>query len=477
MFSIPGLNRVMQKGFFLFLTCWVTLYCANSPLLRGTMDVDQNGHLQIGGCDVSTLSALSPYPIYVVDESLLRSNMQAYVASVNTFYPNECLVYYATKAMMNLTICKIAASEGLGLDVSSGGELYTAIQAQFPLERVIFHGNNKSEEELRMALENGVGKIAIDNLDEARLISRLAQELDIVSEVILRVKPGVHADTHHYIVTGTEDSKFGFNISDGSAKQAIQEITTLPGLQFRGIHCHIGSQILSLEGFEKAIEVIAAFCQGLEEQGITIEELNFGGGLGAQYTENDHPVAITTYIETVAKKIASEFGAKGLTLPKLMLEPGRSIVAEAGTTLYKIGSTKQMPNSYLYAAVNGGMGDNIRPALYGAKYTAVLANRANEEVTTKVKVVGKCCESGDILIHEILLPKPEFGDILAVFTTGAYNYAMASNYNRLPVPGVLLVNGGGYDWIVIPQDFEDIIRNDRIPHRLIVPNGNDSRIN
>ena len=258
----------MLRGFFLFLTCWFALNCSNHPLLRGTMDIDQNGHLHIGGCDVSTLSALSPYPIYVIDESLLRIKMRGYVDSVSTFYPNDCVVYYATKAMMNLALCKIAESEGLGLDVSSGGELYTAMQAQFPLDRVIFHGNNKSEEELRMALENGVGRIAIDNLDEAHLISRLAQELNVVSEVVLRVKPGVHADTHHYIVTGTEDSKFGFNISDGSAKQAIQEMVTLPGILFKGIHCHIGSQILNLEEFEKAIEVIAAFYQELFEEGV-----------------------------------------------------------------------------------------------------------------------------------------------------------------------------------------------------------------
>lgn len=428
------------------------------------MDINQKGHLQIGGCDACTLSELSPYPIYVIDESLLRSKMNAYIGAVNTFYPGSSTVYYASKAMMNLAMCKIVESEGLGLDVSSGGELYTAIQAQFPLDRVIFHGNNKSEDELKMALENHVGRIAIDNLDEARLIGRLTHTLGTTAQVILRVKPGVHADTHHYIVTGTDDSKFGFNILDGSAKAAISEIIQIPGIQFMGIHCHIGSQILNLEGFEKAIEVLAAFCQELH---IDIKELNFGGGLGVQYTETDEPIPIGTYVETIATKIALEFKNRGLDLPKLMLEPGRSIVAEAGTTLYRIGSIKKKPNQPLYVAVNGGIADNIRTALYGAKYDALIANRATEEPSTQVKVVGKCCESGDIIIHDILLPYPQWGDILAVFTTGAYNYSMASNYNRLPVPGVLLVKEGRYDWIVLPQNFEDIIRNDRIPLSLI----------
>ncbi len=443
------------------------LFCEQPSLLRGTMAIDEEGHLQIGGCDACHLTTLSPYPIYVIDETLLREHMRAYAGTVKKLYPYKSIVYYATKAMMNMALCKIAETEGLGLDVSSGGELYTAIKANFPLDRVIFHGNNKSENELRMALEYGVGRIAIDNLDEAHLIGKLTQELNTCAQVILRVKPGVHADTHHYIVTGTEDSKFGFNISDGSAAAAIQEIKQIQGISFKGIHCHIGSQILNLEGFEKAIEVLVQFCLDLKEKNIEIQELDFGGGLGAQYTANDHPIPIPAYIQTVTAKIVQEFNRNGLALPKLSLEPGRSIVAEAGTTLYQIGSIKEMPNQFLYAAVNGGMADNIRPPLYGAKYHALIANRAQEEASAKVKVVGKCCESGDIIIQEILLPKPQSGDVLAVFTTGAYNYSMASNYNRLPVPGVLLVNEGHYEWIVVPQDLDDIIRNDRIPESLL----------
>ena len=302
-----------------------------------------------------------------------------------------------------------------------------------------------------MALENGVGRIALDSLDEAQVIAKLTQELGVKAHILIRVKPGVHADTHHYIVTGTEDSKFGFNISDGSASVAIEQLRKMPGIVLRGIHCHIGSQILNLDGFEKAIEV---------------EELDFGGGLGAEYTSQDTRILIRDYLKSVGAKIIEEFQKRKLTLPTLMLEPGRSIIAEAGTTLYRIGYMKEMPNELLYVAVNGGMADNIRPALYGAKHHAMIANRALEKRTTQIKIVGKCCESGDVLIQEVLLPRPVEGDVLAIFTTGAYNYSMASNYNRLPIPGVLLVNEGHYDWIVLPQNYDDIIRNDRIPVRL-----------
>lgn len=459
----------MKVRILFLISIWLinfSAFAGQSLLLRGTMSISPSGHLCIGGCDACELSQLSPYPIYVLDEALVRKNMQEYVNTLSESYPNPGFVYYASKAMMNSALCAIAEQESMGLDVSSGGELFTAISAGFPMGQVILHGNNKSDEELKMALEHGVGRIALDNLDEARLLSALAVELEVRADVVVRVKPGVHADTHHYIVTGTEDSKFGFNILDGSAALAIEELLKLPGIAFRGIHCHIGSQILNLEGFEKAIEVLADFCDDLNEKGIAVEELDFGGGLGAVYTSHDTKVAIEDYVRMISLKIVDEFSKRGLTLPTLTLEPGRSIIAEAGTTLYRIGSTKEMPSGLLYAAVNGGMADNIRPALYGAKYHAVLANRAQEKGTTKVKIVGKCCESGDILIQEIFLPCPKEGDVLAVFTTGAYNYSMASNYNRLPVPGILLVKEGQYDWIVIPQDYADIMRNDRIPLRL-----------
>lgn len=436
-------------------------------LLKGSMQIDRNSQLTIGGCVASELSQLSSYPIYVIDEILLRNNMRTYVKSLQKYYPKESAVYYASKALMNCTICKIAEQEGMGLDISSGGELYTAIRSQFPLDKVIFHGNNKSEDELKLALRNGIGRIAIDNFDEIVLLDQLTQELEVSVAVLIRVKPGIHADTHHYIVTGTESSKFGFNLHDGSAAEAIRLIKNTKKLEFKGIHCHIGSQIINLEGFEKTIEVLAEFFQILEKDEIEIEELDFGGGLGVQYLADDPSVAIEDYIQMIATKMIDVFKEKGLALPKLMLEPGRSIVAEAGITLYKIGSIKKMTDGTLYAAVNGGMTDNIRPALYGAKYCAVIANRADATADHQVKIVGKCCESGDIVIEEIFLPKPVTGDTLAVFTTGAYNYSMASNYNRLPVPGILLVNEGSYDWIVIPQNYEDILRNDRIPGRFL----------
>jgi len=442
-------------------------FCSKpAHLLRGTMKVNGENHVEIGGVDVVPLMQKSEFPIYIIDEKLVRDNMSAYVTSVKQFYPNPGPVFYASKALMTLAMCKIAEKQGMGLDVSTKGELFTAMKADFPMERVLLHGNNKSEEEIELALKSGVGRIVVDNLDDLELLNGASKRLNKVVHILIRVKPGIYAHTDHHIATGNNESKFGFIIDNGAAEVAISKALEYPHLKFDGLHVHIGSQILEMDDFTKAIDLVAAFMKKLQTKGIDIKELDLGGGLGTVYTCKDTKIEIADYIKTITSHLISKATEFGLPLPKLMLEPGRSIIAEAGTTIYKIGSTKTVDNGQLYAAVNGGMSDNIRPALYQAKYHAVLANRMNEALTTDTKIVGKSCESGDVLIEQIRLPKPVRGDTLAVFTTGAYNYSMASNYNRLPVPGVLLVNAGKSDWIVEPQGMDDILRYDVVPKRL-----------
>ena len=428
---------------------------------RGSMNINSNGHLEIGGVDMVTLANSSQYPVYVIDEALVRKNMHDYVTNIKKYYGNPGDVFYASKALMNLAFCKIAENEGMGIDVSTGGELYTAIQAKFPMEHVIMHGNNKSEEEVEMALKAGVGRIVVDNLDDIMLISNIGKKLNKVTEVLVRIKPGIYAHTHSYMSTGSNESKFGFIIEDNAAEEAIKQILDHPNLKLAGIHVHIGSQILDIADYTTAIDLTTAFIKKLHDNKIAIKELNLGGGLGIIYTCRDKKVEIEDFIKTISQHLTEKLTEYKLPLPKLMLEPGRSIVGEAGTTIYKIGSTKTSQKQ-IFAAVNGGMNDNIRPALYQAKYHAVIANKMNDTPTIDTKIVGKSCESGDVLIEQILLPSPKRGDILAIFSTGAYNYSMASNYNRLPVPGMALVKDGKIDWIVKAQTLQDIIRNDNL---------------
>lgn len=435
------------------------------PLLRGSMAINAQGHLEIGGVDMVTLANSSQYPIYVLDEILLRKNMHDYVSGIKKYYSNPGGIFYASKALMNLGLCKIAELEGMGLDVSTSGELYTAIQAGFPMEHVIMHGNNKSEEDIELAIKAGVARIVIDNVDDIILISNIGEKLDKITNVLVRIKPGIDTNTHKSIATAHDECKFGFIIDNNAAEEAIARIIENPNLKFMGIHTHIGSQILDISDYTKAIDRTIAFIKKLHNKQITIDELNLGGGLGITYTNKDKKVEIQEFIKVVSEYLTAKLNENNLPLPRLMFEPGRSIVGEAGTTIYKIGSTKTTKSQTL-VAVNGGMNDNIRPALYQAKYHAVIANRMNEEPAIDTKIVGKSCETGDILIEQILLPSTCRGDILAIFSTGAYNYSIASNYNRLPVPGMVLVRDGKAEWIVKPQTFEDIIRNDVLPDRL-----------
>ncbi|MCK8825719.1 diaminopimelate decarboxylase [Fuchsiella alkaliacetigena] len=434
--------------------------------LQGTMNINQAGELEIGGCKVTDIAQEYGTPLYIYDEQEIRDNCRAYREAFAEFYPNSETIY-AAKAFMSLTICKIIADEGLGLDVVSGGELYTALEADFPVEKIYFHGNNKTPAELEMALSAGIGRIIVDNNHELQLLNQLADEKDIDVDIMLRVTPGVKAHTHEYIQTGQTDSKFGVGIQNGLALETAQKAVAADRLNLKGIHCHIGSQIFNLESFGLAVEIMMDFVADIKAKtGVVLEELNLGGGIGINYTEDDEIVDINEYAEIVAEAIKEKCAEIDIPLPKIINEPGRSIVGTAGSTIYTVGSIKEIPEIRKYVAVDGGMPDNIRPALYEAKYEAIVANKADQEAEELVSITGKCCESGDMLIWDIELPKLASGDILLVSCTGAYGYAMASNYNSLPRPGIVLVNDGQVEEIMRAETYEDLIAREEVPQRL-----------
>ncbi len=422
-----------------------------------------DGHLYIGGCDTVKLAEQYGTPLYVMDETYIRRIMKAYIDAVK----NSGLggkVLYASKACLTLALCKIAQQEGLGLDVVSSGELYTAVKADFPRDRIYMHGNNKSAGDIEFAVKEGIGNIVIDNFYEIDLIDSLAKKYGKTMNVSLRIKPGIEAHTHEYIKTGTIDSKFGLGIEDGEALKAIKQILEKDNLNFLGFHCHIGSQIFELEPFRMAVDVLIDFALAVKrDTGYLIKEINFGGGFGITYTHEDAPLEPHEYLKALIEKLKERCEKENIPVFDFAIEPGRSIVGESGITLYTIGSIKDIKGVRKYISVDGGMGDNPRYALYQAKYNAVIAGRADEKPQETVTVAGRCCESGDMLIYDIELPRVNSGDILAVFSTGAYNFSMASNYNRLPVPAIVLACDGKSELMVKPQSFEDLLRNDVIP--------------
>ena len=431
--------------------------------LHGSMRVNAAGHLEIGGCDATELLKEFGSPLYVMDEQLIRQNCRNYVNSFHTAYPNSEVIY-AGKVFSAKAICRLIQEEDMGLDVVSGGELYTALSVKFPVNRIYFHGNNKSPEELKMAVQAGVHRIVADSFYELELLNSIAAELGKKADILLRLSPGIDAHTHHYIKTGTIDSKFGFCIANGQAAEAIRKALTYPSLELWGVHCHIGSQIFELESYEEAARTMMTFVRDITaETGRPIRELNLGGGMGIYYAEGDAPQEIQRYAACVADTVKACAVEYGLTLPKIIVEPGRSIVGEAGVTLYTIGAIKDIPGVRKYVAVDGGMTDNPRPALYQAKYEAALANRMNDAAAEKVSIAGKCCESGDMLIWDIELPVVESGDILAVSSTGAYNYSMSNNYNRNLKPAVVFVADGKARVVVRRETYDDLLRNDVMP--------------
>jgi diaminopimelate decarboxylase len=386
---------------------------------------------------------------------------------MDKYYEGKGLVLYASKALCTMALCKIAEQEGLGLDVVSGGEIYTAEKAGFPMEKVYFHGNNKTPKELSEALVCGVGRIVVDNIHELKLLNEICARKGKKAQISVRVKPGVDAHTHDFVKTGQIDSKFGVALENGEVFEFAALTGKLDNVELVGLHCHIGSQIFDLLPFTETAEVMLNLISDLKEKyGIEITELNLGGGYGIKYTEDDDPVEYDRYIESVSgtvKKLCSE---KGIEQPFMLMEPGRSIVAPAGLTLYTVGAVKDIENIRKYVAIDGGMFDNPRYALYESKYTFVLANKASELKSQIVTVAGKCCESGDLIGKDVELPEAEPGDIMAVLATGAYNYSMSMNYNRNGRPPMILVKDGKARIIVKGEDYEDIIRNDVIPEDL-----------
>ncbi len=439
-------------------------------MLLGTQRINGKGHLEIGGCDAVELAQRFGTPLYVIDEDLVRYNCREYLRAFRTRYP-KTEVAYAGKALLTTAICKIIEQEGLGLDVASGGELYTALCSGFPPERIVFHGNNKSEEELVMALEAGVGRIVVDSFYELEQLKRLTHRTRKIARILIRSTPGIDPHTHRRIKTGQEDSKFGLGVKNGQALQALQRALEIPRVEVLGLHCHIGSQLLHLYSYLEAVKIMVNFMKQVKEAtGFEVEEFNLGGGLGIRYLPEHHPPSLDQFAEEVTHTLRARLHRLRLKEPTLSLEPGRSIIGEAGTTLYTIGVVKEVqiskaPGKRVYASIDGGMSDNPRPQLYDAVYSCLLANRAGEQELQPITIAGKHCET-DILIWDTPLPYPRPGDILAVQSTGAYNYSMASNYNRLPKPAVVLVSKGQADIIVERETYEDLVRKDVIPPRL-----------
>ncbi len=425
------------------------------------LKVNKNGNLEIGGCDVKELTKKYGTPAYIMDENCIRENCRQYIRAINEYYDGNGIALYASKALSCLYMYRIMKEEGMGVDVVSGGELYTALKAGFSAEKIYFHGNNKSEEELLFAITRGVGRIVVDNEEELNMLDKLSAENGIKTKILFRIKPGVDAHTHDFIKTGQIDSKFGFALETGEAEEIIKKANELKNVEIVGIHCHIGSQIFDIEPFEAAAEIMMNFIGDLKEKhNVEIAELNLGGGFGIKYVESDKPVEYGEYIKAVSKVIKRVAKERQISVPYVIMEPGRSIVASAGLTAYKVGSVKEIPNVRTYVSVDGGMGDNPRYILYNAEYDALLVEKPLAEKTKKVTIVGKCCESGDVLIEDIKMPDIKKGDILAVLATGAYNYSMASNYNRIPKLPIIMTANGEDTLAVRRETYEDLIRND-----------------
>ena len=420
----------------------------------------KNHQLYIGEHTVSSLAQQFGTPLYIMDEALIRHQMRLFKQNFkHKLIDTE--VAYASKAFLNLAMCRLVDEEGLSLDVVSGGELYTAKQAKFPMNKIIFHGNHKTHEELHLALDYKVGLIVLDNPFEAETIQHLHPSHPV--SVLLRVNPGIEAHTHDYIATSRLDSKFGMSIFSDETLDLIESLSKNEHFDFKGLHCHIGSQIFDGTSFIKEIQALLQYVKRIyDEKGIEIEVLNLGGGFGVQYTAEDQALDLEVTLPQLLDTVYTEAISLNLQIPKIIIEPGRSIVANAGITAYTIGATKQTPSGKEYVFVDGSMADHIRTALYQAKYEAALVDRMDENADHHYIVAGRACESGDILIHDCLLPKVEINDVLCVFSTGAYHYSMSSNYNRLLKPAVIFVNEKAIRLVNKRETYEDLLTQDRL---------------
>lgn len=423
----------------------------------------RGGRLVIGGVPAPDLARTYGTPLYVMDEPRLRANCRAYVSAIGNAFPNGRAIF-ASKALCCMATCRLAYDEGMAIDVVSAGEIHTARRAGVPADALFFHGSNKTSDELRLALEVGVSRIIVDNFYELELLEALTAEMRTTADILLRLTPGIEPHTHEAIQTGGVDSKFGFGMLSGAAREAVTRARSIRGLRLRGIHCHIGSQVVELDSFVLAAEAMMEFAGWMaRDGGASVEELDLGGGLGIRYLPEDRPPSVESYVSALARVVRGRAAGSGLPLPAVMVEPGRSIVGDAGLTLYRVGVVKTIPGVRTYVSVDGGMFENPRPALYGARYQGVLAERLDEAPTATVTIAGRCCESGDVLIWDARLPEPRPGDLLAVFSTGAYTYSMAGNYNRYPRPPIVFAGGGKARVVVEGETIDDLLAKDVPP--------------
>ena len=423
-----------------------------------TTEINGQGHLVIGGCDVLELARAEKFgtPLYIFDEEMLRSRCRQFIQEFRKRHP-ETSVVYACKAYVNPALARIFMEEGLGLDVVSGGELAVAKAVAFPPQDVYFHGNNKGHEELQEALAWNIGRIVVDSFHEMELLDRLAREAGVVQEILVRVSPGVDPHTHVHTTTGILDSKFGFPIETGQAAEAVRVALRSSNLKLVGIHFHLGSPIFHLEPYKIAMEVVLSFASRFRKEGLTLQEISPGGGFAIAYTRDQEPPSIADYAEAIASTMLASCRTLGMEAPRLVVEPGRAIVGPAGIALYRVGAVKDIPGVRKYVSVDGGMGDNIRPVLYDAAYEAVVAGKMNMEPSDKVTIAGKFCESGDVLVRDIMLPPVEADDVIAIPAAGAYCLSMASTYNLNPRPPIVLVKGGEARLIRRRESYQDMM--------------------
>ena len=431
-------------------------------ILHPHLNVNEQGHLTIGGVDTVALAKEFGTPAYILDENVIRENCRTYRRAAAEYFGADALPLYASKALCFAGIYRIAAEEGMGVDCVSGGELYTAKAAGFPAEKIYFHGNNKTDRDICDALDMGVGTFVVDNVDELEALSAEAVRRGITQRILLRITPGIDPHTHRAISTGNVDSKFGSAIVTGQAMDIVKKAIATKGVRLCGLHCHIGSQIFDIEPFAEAADIMVRFIAEIKAtcNGFEIEELNLGGGLGVRYTEYDREIDYAAAIRDIAAIVTGYCREQGIRMPRVILEPGRSLVAAAGITLYTVGSVKEIPGFKNYISVDGGMPDNPRYALYQSQYTALIANRAAEPRDYRATLAGRCCESGDLLGENMEIQHAKRGDILAVLVTGAYNFAMSSNYNRLPRPPIVMVKDGKATLAVKRETYEDLIARD-----------------
>ncbi|MBQ7397732.1 MAG: diaminopimelate decarboxylase [Clostridia bacterium] len=430
-------------------------------MICNNLSVNEVGHLCFASRDVTELAQKYATPLYLLDEDKIREKCRIYIKAMKTSFGEEALPLYAGKALCIKDIYRIMREEGMGIDVVSSGEIFTASQGGFPMERAYFHGNNKTDADVAYAMDAGVGYFVCDNEEELFAIEQAAKARGMIQKILIRVAPGIDPHTHKAISTGSIDSKFGAAIETGQAGELTALALQQPHVSLEGYHCHIGSQIFETEPFVDAAAIMIQFIATVREYlGYTAKELNLGGGMAVRYLE-DHPnIDYANNIAVIAEKMKHICAHYELPMPRVRMEPGRSIVADAGMTLYTVGTLKTIPNFRSYVSIDGGMPDNPRYALYESPYTVVMANRMNDDKDTVCTIAGRCCESGDLIQEGVKLPKPQRGDILAVLTTGAYNYSMASNYNRIPRPAMVRLCDGEDQLILRRETFEDLIKNE-----------------